>query len=182
MNGHRQFLKEAHAYPLTNFPGHKQEDTLGLLLRKKLEPGVEDWIEDYTTKFEEKNEAPEGGLSTTELKELWTFAGPTSASIIGPMLEEDGAMEDDFTIAEREGGVENVVTGLRRKLDGGDSEDEDEVDEEDEEGDKMEDVMPAVPKDAGEKGVDSTLPPKAIDEVLKFVSTGRLPATTRPNG
>lgn len=174
-NAHRQFLKEAHAYPLTSFPGHTQEGLLGQLLRKKLEPGVEDWIEEYTTKGvdgqQRVNGAPSEGLSRNELRELWNSAAPTSQGIVGPMLEEDGEFGDDFTIAEREEGVENVITGLRRKLDG-ESDDED-----DEDGDeKMEDVIPSAKVAAEEEGgVDTSLPPLPLDSVLRFMTTGARP-------
>ena len=179
-NGHRQFLREAHAYPLTNFPGHTQENLLGQLLRKKLEPRVEDWIEEYAAKDEGAHQIngdkpAAGGLSREQLKELWSWAGETSNGIVRPMLEDEGAFQDDFTIAEREGGVENVVTGLRRKLDG-DSEDED--DEDDEEGDKMEDVMSSA-KAVGEEeeeGVDPDLTPVPLDSMLRFTTTGALPS------
>ena len=178
-NGHRQFLQEAHAYPLTNFPGHTQENLLGQLLRKKLEPGVEDWVDVHTTKVDD---APVNGLGRDEMKELWNWAAPASAGIVGPMLEEGGEFEDDFTIAEREAGVETVVTGLERRLDGDEEEDEgDEDDEYDEEGDKMEDVMPSVKKDDGEKGIDPTLPAMPVDSVLRFTTTGVIPGNTRPN-
>ena len=185
-DSHRQFLKEAHAYPLTNFPGHTQEGLLGQLLRKKLEPGVENWVEEYTTgRKKEGGEEhvngvePTDGSSDSELRELWAWAAPTSAGIVGPMLEEDGAFADDFTIAEREAGVEDVVTGLKRKLDG--ESDEDEDDEGDE--DKMEDVMPsfaksAKPEDDGD--VDPSLPPLPLEAVLRFTSSGTLPSSTRP--
>ena len=149
-NQHAALLRQAHAYPLTSYPGHTHEALLGQLLRKKLEPGAEKWIEDHTTP--PTTEAGQG-MKAEDLRELWQWAGPTSQRIIGPMLEEDGAFGDDFTIAEREDGVENVVTGLRRKLDG-ESEDEDEEDEEG--GEKMEDVMPG--KTEEEDGIDTSLP------------------------
>ena len=174
---------------MTNFPGHTQENLLGQLLRKKLDPRVEDWIEGYTSPLERDNggqevngaEAAVSGLSSEELKELWNWAGPTSNGIVGPMLEEDGEFGDDFTISEREAGVENVVTGLRRKLDG-ESDEEDE--EEDGEGDKMEDVMPSAAKssdDEDEEGVDTSLPPVPLEKVLRFISTGAVVGTGRSN-
>ena len=181
-NGHRQFLKEAHAYPLPSFPGHADEkvNTLGQLLRKKLDPNSEEWVDEYTVKAEKNgtgvNEAA-GGMSKEELKDLWNWAGPTSNGIVGPMLEEDGELEDDFTNKEREEGVENVVTGLKRKL-GGEGEGEregegDGKDEDDEEDEMMEDVMPAAKAPAvDEPGIDPSLPPLPLESVLRFISTG----------
>lgn len=64
----------------------------------------------------------------------------------------------DFTVEEIEGGVENVVTGLRRKL--GAEEDEDEDDE-----------MGGV--DAKEKrSSEATGDPVPLDQVLKFMMKG----------
>ena len=185
-NGHRQFLREAHAYPLTNFPGHTQENLLGQLLRKKLEPGVENWIEEYTIGRHDRDgeqqvngvEANEG-LSDREMRELWSWASTTSQGIVAPMLEEDGAFADDYTIAEREAGVENVMTGLKRKLDG-ESDEEDEDDEGNDE--KMADTMPGTAKVAGdEAGVNASLPPMPLEAVLKFTTTGILPTNGRPS-
>jgi len=180
MNAHRDFLHSAHAYPLTTFPGHREENLLGQLMRKKLEPKVEDWIAEYTTKVEDRKGAASangvsmgeteqgGGLTAEEARELWSWAGPTSNGVVKAMVE-DGAFGDDFTLAEREAGVENVVTGLRRRL-------YDEDESEDEEGDEdkmMEDVMPVKP--AEEPGIDPKQPPMQIERLLKFVSTGLMP-------
>ena len=181
-NGHARFLKEAHAYPLTNFPGHMQENLLGQLLRKKLEPRVEDWIEEHTIKGEREGVAQvngaAAGLGKDELKELWSWATMESSGVVGPMRDDDGAFWDDFTIAEREAGTENVATGLRRKLDGeSDDEDEDDVN-----GDKMEDVTPSSKTPTqDEAGVDTSLPPLPLDDVLRFMSTGAYPKTRAPN-
>lgn len=168
---HSQFLKEAHAFPLPNFPGHTQEALLQQLLRKKLEPRGEEWIDTYSKDAGE-------GLKTQELKELWGWAGKTSNGIVGPMLDEEGAFQDDFTIAEKEEGIENVVTGLRRKMWESDDEDEDE----DGDDDKMEDVMPSSngkdKEDAAEEGFDTSLPPLPLESVLRLVTTGRLPNGT----
>lgn len=138
---------------------------------------MEKWIEEHTDKTTPTNGTR--GLKDEELRELWNWAAPTSQGIVGPMLEEDGAFGDDFTIKEREDGVENVVTGLKRKLDGeSDEEDEDE----DEEGDeKMEDSMPAAAEEV-EAGVDPSLPPIPLESLLRFTVTGALPPEliTRP--
>ncbi|KAK5171927.1 mediator of RNA polymerase II transcription subunit 8 [Saxophila tyrrhenica] len=161
---HGALLRQAHAYPLPNFPGHTQEALLQQLLRKKMEPGVEKWVEEHTSTTTDV-----GGTKGEEWRALWNSVGPTSQGIVGPMLEEDGAFGDDFTIKEREEGVEDVVTGLKRKLDG-DSESEDEDDE------KMDDVMPSGEK---EEGVDPRLPPLSLESVLRFTTTGERPPELR---
>lgn len=167
-NQHGPLLRQAHAYPLPNYPGHIYEGLLTQLLRKKLEPRVEKWIEEHTNTASTNGSK---GLKDAEMRDLWKWAGPTSQGIVGPMLEEDGAFGDDFTIAEREGGLDNVVTGLKRKLDG---ESDDEDDEDDEENEKMEDSMPAA-GGATEEGIDPSLPPIPLESLLRFTATGALP-------
>ena len=151
-----------------------------MLLRKKLEPEVEGWVEGYTTKFEDGDGGAGGGSAKdagVDLKQLWNWAGPTSFGIVSPMMEE--SFDDDYTIKERADGVEKVVTGLKRKLDGDDSDEEAEDGEADA---KMEDVMPSAKKDEEqEKGVDTSLPAVPIDGVLRFMSTGVMPGNGRPN-
>lgn len=164
LNAHRDFFRAAHAYPLTSFPGHREEDLLGQLLRKKLEPRTEDWIAEYSKEQDGDGVADKSVLSTAHVKELWSWAGPTSNNIVKEMVEE-GAFEDDFTLEEREEGVEKVVTGLRRKL-----YDDSDSDEESGEGDKMEDVRATKAEDG--KGEDGSKPPLALEAVLKFMSTG----------
>lgn len=67
--------------------------------------------------------------------ELWNWAG-RAANELARQHEWGG----DFTLAEREAGVENVVTGLRRKLVETDSEDGGSSEGDDENDVKMEDV------------------------------------------
>lgn len=166
MTQNAKTLKEAHPYPLGNFPGHTQGDTMMTLLRKKLDTRAEEWIEELTDDFHADGE---GGLDRDELEGLWSWASSCSQGIVGPMLENED-FGDDFTLAEREEGVENVRTGLRRKLWDDDSGEEDE--------DKMkEDVMPE--KKEVEEGVNPELKPLPLETVLRFVATGAMP--TRPN-
>lgn len=171
MHAHRTLLREAHAYPLSTFPGLSQHALLEQLLRKKLEPRAEGWIDEYTSMANDVT--TEGSLSRDEFADLWSWAKETSTSIVRPMYEEGGAFEDNFTIAEREAGIEKVVTGLKMKLDGQDSDEEDEDD-------KMEDVMPSAAAAATaqtEAGIDATLPAIPLDNILKFTTTGALPGS-----
>ena len=136
-------------------------------------------MSEYTEDYGAVVNGAGSGLGSGVLKELWNSAAPMSQGIVGPMLEDDGEFGDDFTIAEREMGVENVVTGLRRKLDG-ESENEDQDDEV--EGDKMEDVMPTANRKEKEQeeGVDSSLPPIPLDGLLRFMTTAATIANPRP--
>lgn len=183
MNEHRSFLTAAHAYPLPNFPGHTQEGLLGQLMRKKLEPKTEAWVAEYAKPRAAPAETapngvhatdstqPDAGLAVDELHGLWRWAGPTVHAIARPMLE-DGDFADSYSLAEREAGIENVITGLRRNLDSdSDEEGDDDDEDEDEDGDeKMEDAMPSKPA-AAQPGVDPTLPPRRLETMLRFTST-----------
>ena len=143
-------------------------------MRKRLEPRVEGWIEEYAGP--KTNAAGhEGELKNEEIRELWNWAPATSSGIVEPMLEDGGDFEDDFTIAEKEGGTENVVTGLKRKLDGEFEDDEDE--DEDVDGDMMDEGMPTNKgkAPAEDEGVDKNLTPMPLDNVLKFMTTGIAP-------
>lgn len=153
---------------------------LSQLLRKKLEPGAEDWIYEHTTKRQTEQQANGVGkadhtLKDDELSQLWSWASETSRSIVVPMVEEGGAMSDNYTIAEREGGVENVVTGLKRDLDRDSEEDDDESDDYDIDENGMEDIVSSGKSSANEEdGIDPSLPPMPLENVLRFMTTGAL--------
>jgi len=126
-------LNRTVVYPSTNYPGRTQEGLLGQLLRKKLEPQVETWVDEGRAIQEEDG----GGGGDGDAEKLWAWGKEWIGGRVATyILEEAG---DNYTVEEREGGIENVNIGLRRKLDEDES-DEDE-DEDDEDGDKeMEDV------------------------------------------
>lgn len=144
-------------FPLETYPGKTQEGLLGQLLRKKLEPEVEDWV------ARGRHAAEEAGMGNAErrekMEELWSWAG-----IAANELARGHEWGGEFTREEREGegGVESVVTGLvrRRRGLGRIGEDwEEEEEEEDEEGeeegegeDKMEIVAQADNEKAAAKG------------------------------
>ena len=123
------------------------------------------------------------GLSMEEQGELWRFAGPATTGIVGPMGEA-GLLDWPYTLAEGEMGIENVRTGLRRKLErkprGVDDEMEsDEGDDDEEEGQVMEDVMPSaeMPKDVlGEvKGLELGRTALPVEVVMRFMCVGTVP-------
>ena len=116
---------------------------------------MEDWVEDGRKAGEELEGEVPGGV--TELTELWEWAG-MAANEQARSHEWGG----EFTNEEREGGVENVVTGLSRRGLGEESSDEsgDESDEdgEDEEGERRE----------GKEEIK----PMAMEDVLRFLVRG----------
>lgn len=166
-------------FPLPSYPGKTQEALLNQLLRKKLEPEVEDWV------VQGQQVAEEVGLLDDEAKsgvlDLWSWAG-MAANELARGHEWGG----DFTVEEREGGIENVVTGLRRKFKEEEDDDEDEEDRED--GDsggenRMEGVKAekgvglkmVAGDDIGSRAIISD--PLPLEQVLRFMMTGLEPKT-----
>ena len=181
-----QLLKEAHAYPTSSFPGHAHEYMLSQLLRKKLEPGAEDWIYEHTTKRQAEQKANGVGkhdhaMTDDDLRELWSWASETSRAIVFPMVDDGGAMSDNYTIAEREAGVENVATGLKGDLYRDCEDDEDDEDDDMDEND-MEDIVPSGQSArSDEEEFDPSLPPMPLENVLRFMTTGALPSAGQSN-
>lgn len=109
-----------------------------------------------------------------EFPRLWDWAAQSNHEYLEQFQTSD-AFEDDYTIAEREGGVENVVTGLKRKLgeDDSDSEDDDDmsVDENRPKAKEKEKEEAVVV----EKGVNPTLAPMKLESLLRFMTTGVMP-------
>lgn len=97
-------------------------------------------------------------LSGEQLAELWEWA-PVEANREARRRDWGG----DFTLEEREKGFEGIVTGLRRRLDVGDEEEEEEEEEEEREEVAKEPEPPSV----------------SLDDTLRFMTTGVLPAQQR---
>lgn len=158
LSTHSSLLASLAVFPLPSYPGKTQEPLLGQLLRKKLEPSIEDWV----IKGQEIAEQEVGEeRSRQDLTVLWMWAG-MAANELARGHEWGG----DFTQEEFDGGLENVVTGLRRKLDWDeeDEEDDDDDNEENKEGKKKEE-----PEEAR-----NAMP---LEPILKFLMTGSEPRT-----
>jgi mediator of RNA polymerase II transcription subunit 8 len=120
------------------------------LLRKKLEPGVEDWVDEgraiggEVLGYGGGDGDGDAGVEERkgEIEELWQWAG-MAANQEARRHEWGG----EFTVEEREEGVEGVVTGLK----------EEEEDEEEEEG-KGEAMAMAM----------------AMEDVLRFLVKGEV--------
>jgi len=136
-------LRKVTIHPSTNYPGRTHENILLSLLRKKLEPEVESWVE------EARDVARDAGLDPVKLdynivaneeaeevpndpfNEQW--ADIRGACIDVTMVYVRDQTFANYTEAEKEIGIENIRTGLKRSLEDDDDEDEDEEDEEDSE-------------------------------------------------
>ncbi|KAH7395966.1 mediator complex, subunit Med8 [Cadophora sp. MPI-SDFR-AT-0126] len=167
-------LSKTVVYPSTNYPGRTQEAVLTQLLRKKLEPGVETWVEEARTT---QANAAEAGINEKDENALLEWVMDWMGPRIHKYVEEED--QGDYTLEERELGRENVNTGLRRKLA------EDETDEEeDEEDEEMEDVGVTVTSvrrsSVGEvefglaevKKIDPNAKMRNIEDILRFATTG----------
>ncbi|KAI7084937.1 hypothetical protein KC357_g6083 [Hortaea werneckii] len=172
MNEFGAFFRAAHAYPLPSYPGHEKEMMLGMLMRKKLDPKTDDWVTQYS-KSPETGDASKTNMD--DLRDLWDYAGPAENGIVREMLEND-AFGSLFTMAEQEDGIEDVKTGLRRKLFEDDSDEDEEEDGEEKDVEKMdEDRQPDKLAPPPEPGVDPSLPPMRLETVLRFITTGAMP-------
>lgn len=160
-------LSSLSVYPLPSYPGREQENVLHQLLRKKLEPQVEDWVEEGRVAGARLD--VQGGKE--DIEELWEWAG-MAANEQARKHEWGG----EYTLEEIEQGTENVVTGLNRRM-GEESEDEEEEEEE-------EDVI-EVDK-GGEKRVQQgkdkkQVPqPLTVDDFLRFMAKGVEPVEENP--
>jgi mediator of RNA polymerase II transcription subunit 8, fungi type len=167
------------------FPARYQSDVIQMLLRTKLEPDVEEWVEQGEGYAKDSNPASHL-LSDHHRRELWQWA--PSAANAEALKQKWGA---DYTLAEVEGGVEHIETGLKRELvaplpdEDMDEEDEDEDEEEDEEGDEDEEAMEvdtgpdattsSQPRPATGTTVSAvTVPQMPLGSVHKFMTTGKV--------
>ncbi|KAL6716525.1 mediator of RNA polymerase II transcription subunit 8 [Lecanora helva] len=145
LSTHSPLLSSLAAYPLPNYPGREQENILHQLLRKKLEPHVEDWVEEGRAAGE--GLAAQGRKDN--IREFWEWAG-MAANEQARKHEWGG----EYILEEIEGGIENVVTGLKRGM-GEESEDEDEENQE-EGGEAGKEVAKAMP----------------LEDMLRFMAKG----------
>lgn len=174
MSKNADLLNKTVVYPSTNYPGRTQEAVLTQLLRKKLEPGVETWVEEARTT---QTSVAETSTNEKEDNELLDFARDWIGPRMVKYVTEDSG---DYTFEERARGIENVNTGLRRKLQEDESDDSDGSDEDEE----MEDVGVAATTvrrtSVGEvefglaevKKVDPNAKMRNIDDILRFATTG----------
>lgn len=181
LSEHHELLSSLVAYPAPSFPGTTQQGVLEQLLRTKLDPRVQDWVEKGLkagTKPAEENR----GLSEAELEELWAWA-PIEANQEARRRNWGG----NFTLEEREAGIQNVVTGLSRQLDDYESEESDEEEDEDEDADEDKMEIVGVHRRPGVSGVEFDItsekhqkpnavsPAMPLTDVFRYMMTGTKP-------
>jgi mediator of RNA polymerase II transcription subunit 8 len=107
-------------HPSTNYPGRVHENVLLQLLRKKLEPDIEELV---SQGLETSRLATPAGLES--LENIWKELRAWLTDRVGYFAANEN--NDPYTAEERANGTENVRTGLRKGIE------EDEEDEEEEE-------------------------------------------------
>lgn len=161
-------------YPSTNYPGRTQEGLLGQLLRKKLEPQVETSVEEGRA----IEEGARGGGEEEDVEQLWAWGKEWFGQRVATYIMEEAG--DNYTVEEREMGIENVNVGLRRMFD--EESDEDEEEDGDGDGDRdMQDVgleVTTVGKSGGQVqyGLEEVRRSpdgrsRAADEIMRFATS-----------
>jgi len=148
-------------FPLPNYPGRDQGEFLGQLVRKKLEPEAESWVE--------QGRVIDAALGTKreELEELWEWAGDWLDKRVNKFLIEE--YYDQYTAEEKELGEKNVRTGLRpisEDTSDDDDDDKSEDDDQNEDDRKKKDIIKN-----GDNKKPAEVPGRNLNEILRF-STG----------
>ncbi|EEH07092.1 conserved hypothetical protein [Histoplasma capsulatum G186AR] len=191
LTDHHDLLSSLVAYPTPQFPGRTEAAMLSQLLRTKLEPRVEDWVSQGLSMGNPDATRLRTGLTEQQLLELWRW-GPIEANMEARGRNWGG----DYTLEEKEMGVKNVVTGLKRKLNEEDSGsesgsgDEEEGSEGEEGGDGGGNGMGVVgvhgspgaggvqfdiSKEGGYVQSTSMSPALPSEDVFRFMMTGAVP-------
>lgn len=155
-----------HPYPLPSFPASTQEPALHALMRKKLDPIAENWIDSSlrADKTGGREGADDDLLPEEDVQQLWSWVGKANRDILEPLIED---MDADYTTAEQEQGIENIVTGIK-SLD--ENEDDEDEDMEGAKPTKQDLSLPPV------KGMDISRPAVLLDNILRFTSGYERPA------
>ncbi|EXJ95972.1 hypothetical protein A1O1_01097 [Capronia coronata CBS 617.96] len=183
LSEHREAFQSTVAFPLPQFPGKERSFILETLLRTKLEPNVEEWVEEGENITLRPRKGDQRGLSDADLSALWQWA--PGAANKEARKQKWGA---DFTLEEKQRGMSNVITGLHRELveppdEEGDEEYEEEEyevtdeDEDEEDEDKME-VEQTKSETIPGGGTESapilrSANQMSLQSVHKFMTTGR---------
>ena len=146
-------------HPSANFPGRTQENVLMQLLRKKLEPNVEEWVERGR---EAAAEATPEGINAMEV--MWADMREWCLERTKAYIIEEA--NDVYTAEERAAGVETVKTGLRRNLDEESDEEEEEEEDEDEDDDIV--MLDGPPKPAAPAVATAPAAPRGPEPELMF--------------
>ncbi|KAG9239898.1 mediator of RNA polymerase II transcription complex subunit 8-domain-containing protein [Calycina marina] len=151
------------AFPLPEYPGRIQLDLLQHILRKRLDPATESWVEQGLAANASL------GVKVTELEELWEWAKAWLDDRFQTFIQDE--YDNPYTAEEEELGWENVRTGLQPEHQ---DEDEDEDHSEDEESGMKKQKEPPKPPSDSQKQPERTIIPTS--DILRFSSGAGLVA------
>lgn len=197
LNNHQSLLNTRVVTPAPHWAARYHLDYLGGLFRTKLEPNVEDWEHQHLNMAQEREnkqdrEKKDGSLSTLSERDrldLWDWAPPAAQREAMSHVW----FQADYTKAEKDAGVENVVHGLKRPLvlpelpdaDEDEDEDQDEEDDfEDVDGNQPERMDLDIAKPSPQPSDTATAmqepthplrPPMPMDKILRFMAKGEMP-------
>lgn len=162
------FFSTAHSYPLPSFPDKNHHNIVGQLLRKKLEPDVERWVDEgerLGRRVDGVDGEESGAVGAKELDDIWGWAAERAVT-----LTNEIPWGIDYTLEERdrEGGTEGVVTGMKRKLNDG----MEEVDEDEEENESEEKEAKQTAEAKNNTSAGPVAPPMPLEYTLRFMNTG----------
>ena len=109
LSTHADLLATMVAYPSTNYPGRTQEGLAGQLLRKKLEPNVESWVDEGRAVGKEAVE--EEKMKDEDLEKEWYQAAAWTAGEAKKFMEECEARGEDLDDEEVSDEDEDVEMG-----------------------------------------------------------------------
>lgn len=137
------------------------------ILRKKLEPGAEDWVEEGRELASIPNDST---ITDKQQDEFMEWANQWIGERIKHYAMEEAG--DEYTAEERESGLENVNTGLKRDY-------EDDVSsEEDDEMGGDESARPVAKTAVGEVKKDPSGTSRRKEDIWKFATTGIIAGQT----
>lgn len=161
---HRGLLASTVVFPTPEFPGKYKGNIVEILLRSKLEPGVEDWV----TQGQALAQSQQQDTSTVE--QLWDWA---------PRQHNQQARKElwgaDYTLAEIRAGVDKINTGLQRELELPDDLDEEGDYPEGEEEEVVEEMEVDETRPAASQQTEARLAnpgATSMDATLKFMTRG----------
>lgn len=172
---HQDLLSRTIVFPAGKFPVFTAPAVAENLLSTHLSLPVQEWIEGGQKSAEEAT--ANGLLSEIDCQKLWN-----AARGIAVKDAKKQRWAADYTLAEVQGGVENVRTGLKRELVVPEEDDEDDMeeDEDDDEDDDDEDDAEAMDVDATttarattKVAAQTVAPPMDLLDILYFASMGK---------
>ena len=142
------------------YPGREHETILNQLLRKKLEPRIEEWVGDGRANG--TNLESRGGKQ--DIKDFWEWAMQEANE-----QARKQPWEGEFTLEEVQGGTENVITGLKRSW------------YEESDSDEEEDGSTELAKSRGKNNHKEEVRPLNVDDFLRFMARGVEPVKEDPD-